>query len=61
MGRIEENKELVENLLSDSITIGDVSAKEAKVYSMKFILIALLDISKSLAILADRAERGDNE
>lgn len=61
MGRIEENKELVENLLSDASTIGDVSVKLAKVYHLKFILIALLDISKSLAILADKAETGNKD
>ncbi len=61
MGRIEENKELIKNLLSDASTIRETSAKEANTHLTKFILIALLDISKSLAILADKAEKENKD
>lgn len=50
MGRIEENKEAIESLLSNN--------KDSNKHFLFFITYILIDISKSLAILADKAETG---
>ena len=56
MTRLEENKNVIEGL-SDMVNIESLNTNEEKaIFQLYTISIILADISKSLAIIADKVE-----
>lgn len=61
MSRVEENKELVEYMTNFAKEKPTGTFEEMTVFHLGIIATMLADISKSLAILADKAEAGQTE
>jgi hypothetical protein len=55
--RLEENRMILEEMDRLSKANPASTYKEMTVYQLSAIAVALMDISKSLAVLADKAER----
>lgn len=62
MGRLQENEETLKALQQVIDMIPDrVQANTAQTYLMQVQMVLLRDISKSLAVIADKAESEDKE
>lgn len=57
MSRLEENKEIIEETIKRAADKSPVTYQEMMTFQTDAIVNVLADISKSLAILADRAEK----
>ena len=63
MSRVEENREIVEGLAEDALRNGDKELTFPEVLSWHLATMNtfISDISKSLAVIADKAESGGQE
>jgi hypothetical protein len=61
MTRLEENRTILEEMDRLSKANPTSTYEEMTVYGLSTIAVMLMDISKSLAILADKAEREGKE
>ena len=61
MTRLEENRMVIEEMHGKAKRKPEGTYEEMVVFQLGVIATMLADISKSLAILADKTEREDNE
>ena len=61
MTRVEENKRIIKKMLEELVKKPYGTSEEMVSFQLGTIATMLTDISKSLAILADKAESGDEE
>jgi hypothetical protein len=61
MTRLEENRAILEEMDRLSKANPASTYEEMTVYRLSAIVVALMDISKSLAVLADKAESEGKE
>ena len=61
MTRLEENEKFIDEIVRDATKKPTRTYEEMVAFQLGAIATMLIDISKSLAVLADKVERSDKE